>query len=186
MCRCYPLSSRHSLEVHPDFGLSPHIATLHKLRDQIGNSTVMKEPKSSTASIPPSTAEEWQRGGRGFGFVFSVVFLLAAVWPLLAGGGAPSWWALGGGTALFFLAVFRPTLLYPASRVWLWIGRKLHDITSPLILAVIFFGVFCPMGIGRRLVARDPLCLRYDHEARSYWIVRRDTTLRDGTMFRQF
>ena len=118
--------------------------------------------------------EEAVRGSsdRAFGFVFAVVFLLVASYPLFFGDGIRVWSVL---IALAFgaCALAAPDWLAPLNRVWTRFGFLLHKIVSPIVLGVMFFGVVAPTGLLMRLVGKDPLRLRLDEQARTYWIERR-------------
>ena len=46
------------------------------------------------------------------------------------------------------------------------IGIAVHEVT----MAVMFFGVFVPLGLVFRLIGRDPLAKRIDRNAASYWL----------------
>jgi len=52
------------------------------------------------------------------------------------------------------------------------LGDILHRIASPIALAILFYGVVTPTGLLMRLFGKDPLRLRFDREAKSYWIAR--------------
>lgn len=73
---------------------------------------------------------------------------------------------------LFFALVF-PKALAPLNWVWTRFGQLLHKLVSPIILGLLFFVVFTPIGILMRLFGADPLRLRFDAKAESYWIERR-------------
>jgi len=70
------------------------------------------------------------------------------------------------------LAVLVPRVLAPANRLWTKFGLLLHHIVSPLALGVLFFLVVTPTGLLMRLFGKDPLRLRFDPAADSYWIKR--------------
>ncbi len=108
---------------------------------------------------------------RAFGIVFAVVFLVIAVFPLFFGG-APHVWSLGVAAAFLGCSLLRPGLLAPLNRIWTRFGLLLHRIVSPLVLGIMFFGVITPMGMVRRALGGDPLRLRFDRKATSYWVVR--------------
>jgi hypothetical protein len=62
----------------------------------------------------------------------------------------------------------------------------LHRIVSPLILGVMFFAVFTPIGLWMRLIGKRPLDLACDDKADSYWIERRPPGPPPGSFDRQF
>ncbi|MAE44672.1 MAG: hypothetical protein CMF63_06780 [Magnetovibrio sp.] len=108
---------------------------------------------------------------RTFGLVFAAVFALIGLWPLT--GGAPVRpWALGL-TAIFMLfALVRPVALRPLNLLWHRFGMLLNSIVSPLVMGVLFFLTVTPMALIMRIAGKDPLRLRFDRQAKSYWIER--------------
>ena len=108
---------------------------------------------------------------RSFGLVFFVVFFLIAMQPL-AGGGAIRVWSLVVAGLFLMLATFVPTVLAPPNRFWMKFGELLHHIVSPVALGIVFYFTVLPTGLLMRLLGKDPLCLRIDREAESYWIKR--------------
>ena len=108
---------------------------------------------------------------RGFGFLFAG--LSAAI-------GATVWierdtvvvWPFAVSGAFAAAALFRPALLGPLNRAWFRLGLLLSRIVSPVVLAVLFYAVVTPTGLVMRLLGKDPLRLRFDRQAESYWIRR--------------
>jgi len=108
---------------------------------------------------------------RSFGLVFSVVFGIIALAPLVSGGVLRLWALFVSGA--FVLAAFAfPALLGPLNRIWLKFGMFLRKIVSPIVLGIMFFLVITPMGIVMRAFGKDPMRLRFDAAAASYWIPR--------------
>ena len=70
------------------------------------------------------------------------------------------------------VAFVRPAWLAPLNRVWFKFGLLLQRVVNPLVMAVIYFAVVTPTGLIMRALGKDPLHLRYDPDARSYWIPR--------------
>ena len=81
-------------------------------------------------------------------------------------------WALIAALVFLGAAIVIPRALAPLNRLWLRFGELLNRITSPIALAILFYGVVMPTGIAMRLFGKDPLRLRRDAQARSYWIDR--------------
>jgi len=108
---------------------------------------------------------------RGFGLVFAAFFVLLAVLSLWHG---TARWPVWSGLAVvaLVLALAAPQLLAPLNWVWTKIGLLLHHIVSPVFLAVLFYACVTPVGFLMRLSGKDPLRLRYEPDAMSYWIVR--------------
>ena len=101
---------------------------------------------------------------RSFGWLFAGVFTLIALahpWALLV-------------AALFVLVtVTRDEWLTPLNRAWMKLGALMHMVISPVIMGIMFFGVFTPMGWVMRRFGWDAMRRTWDPAAKSYW-VRRD------------
>ena len=108
---------------------------------------------------------------RSFGVVFAIVFLLIALFPLLQGH-ALRLWALGVSGTLLVVAFLLPALLALPNRLWLRFGLLLNSVVSPVAMGVLFFGVITPTGWVMRGIGHDPLRLKFDASASSYWIKR--------------
>ena len=122
---------------------------------------------------------------RVFGFVFAGLFLLIAVWPLVHGA-VPRWWALI--VAVFFggIALLKPVLLTRFNQLWMKFGILLGKIISPIALGILFYVVFTPIGAVIRLMGKDPLRLKCDRAADSYWIERAPPGPPPDSMTNQF
>jgi hypothetical protein len=108
---------------------------------------------------------------RAFGLVFSAVFAIITLYPLLGSGTIRIWSLIVAGIFLL-LALIRPVVLAPANRLWMKFGEMLHRIVSPLALGIVFYFTVLPTGLLLRLFSNDPLRLRFDPTAKSYWIKR--------------
>lgn len=122
---------------------------------------------------------------RAFGAVMTAALAVAGLLPLAQGGRARLW-ALAAGAAFLLLAGVRPVLLRPLNRVWQAIGRGLHRIVSPLVLGAVLYLVITPVALLMRLAGKDPLRLRWDPRADSYWIPRDSPGPGPGSMKNQF
>ncbi len=122
---------------------------------------------------------------RGFGLVFTAVFAIVALWPLLAGGGV-RWWAAALAGVFAFAAVAAPKALAPLSRLWFRFGLVLHKVVNPLVMGLLFFSTVTPMALALRLFGKDPLNRRFDADAETYWIERDPAGPAPETMRNQF
>lgn len=120
---------------------------------------------------PRHTAPVQGSTDRSFGLVFTAFFLIVGLLPLLHGH-AVRFWALALAAIFLVLAMAIPHVLAPLNRVWTKFGLLLHSIVSPVALGILFYGVVTPTGLIMRLLGNDPLRLRFDRSAKSYWIVR--------------
>jgi hypothetical protein len=113
------------------------------------------------------------KGGsdRSFGIVFAAVFGAIGVVKLLRG--SPLGWAwLAGACTFLAVALVAPRRLAPANRLWLKLGLALHHVVEPVVMSVLFFVAVTPMGVAMRLMGKDPLRLKWDRDAASYWTPR--------------
>jgi hypothetical protein len=122
---------------------------------------------------------------RAFGFVFAAVFGLVGLLPLWRGA-SPRWWSLAVAGAFLTVALVIPRLLAPLNRVWLMVGLLLHMVVNPLVMALLFFTTVTPIALIMRALGQDPLRLRLDPDAPTYWIERRPPGPSANSMPRQF
>ncbi|MEQ8734818.1 MAG: SxtJ family membrane protein [Rhodospirillaceae bacterium] len=108
---------------------------------------------------------------RSVGMVLAVVFSLIGFWPLI-NDSAVHIWALAIAAGLLVLALVLPRALTPVAWAWLGLGHLLHLITSPIVLSALYFFAVVPTGIYLKITGKDPLRLKADPEADTYWIDR--------------
>ena len=108
---------------------------------------------------------------RKFGFFFAFIFTAAAVYGYAAALDIALFICGPLGALFFLVAITRDRLLLPLNRLWMQFGLFLGSIISPLVLGLIFFGIFTPLAIVFRVSGRDELRLRYSIQ-RSYWVDR--------------
>jgi len=109
---------------------------------------------------------------RSFGFTFAGLFAIVCALSSWRNGAVDLWW-LGASAAFLIVTLMGPALLTPLNRAWAAIGRLLHTIVSPVVLALLFYGAITPIGLLSRLFGHDPLRRRIDRAAPSYWIERK-------------
>jgi hypothetical protein len=122
---------------------------------------------------------------RSFGLVFTAVFTIVALLPLTKGG-EPRLWALAPAAAFLVTALFLPKALRPLNLIWFKFGLLLHKIVNPLVMGLLFFFTVMPVGVLMRMSGKDPLRLRRDSGAASYWIVRAPPGPAPETLKNQF
>tara|TARA_B110000037_G_C16657820_1_gene317285 strand:- start:51 stop:434 length:384 start_codon:yes stop_codon:yes gene_type:complete len=109
---------------------------------------------------------------RSFGIVFSVVFLIIALYPLTYSGEIRLWSVIIS-LIFIFLGLINSKILTPLNKLWFRFGIFLGKIISPVIMGIIFFLVVTPIGLFMRLLGKDLLKLRYNKN-KSYWIEKTD------------
>ena len=133
------------------------------------------------------TREEQVEGStdRVFGLVFAGVFLLIAVWPLFHQ--KPfRWWSCGVAAVFALIALAKPALLAGLNRLWTKLGVLLGKVVSPIALGLLFYLILTPLGAVMRLAGKDPLRLKFDSGASSYWIRREPPGPAPDSMTNQF
>lgn len=106
-----------------------------------------------------------------FGYFFSVVFLIASIY-FFSSKNQSLGYCLIILALLFIIAAFvNAKFLTPLNKLWMGFGFLLGKIISPIILGVLFFGLFTSYAILMRLVGRDHLHLKMKN-IKSFWIIR--------------
>ena len=108
---------------------------------------------------------------RKFGFFFTFAFAAAAAYFFHAA--SITWAYVFVTAALIFLLItlIKSDVLLPLNKLWMRFGLLLGMIVSPIVLGIIFFGLFTPIAILMRLSGRDELRLKFTQKA-SHWISR--------------
>lgn len=108
---------------------------------------------------------------RSFGWVFTTFFTLVGGYSLWRAGTAYPWmFGLAAVTAV--VTMLSPGWLAPLNRIWMKFGELLHHVVSPVVLGVIFYGVFTPVAMVMRMAGRDSMKRRFDQGAKTYWVER--------------
>lgn len=114
-----------------------------------------------------------RKGLREFAFVTGaiLVVLFGLFIPWLLENNYPRWpWIFAGVLAAWGLVL--PKSLQLVYRSWMKFGLLLSRITTPLILGIVFYGMFFPMGFIMRLFGRDPMQRSFDDAVKSYRVSR--------------
>ena len=122
------------------------------------------------------------KSSRSFGITFAIVFLIAALYPLINFEDVRTW-ALIVSVVFLLLAFVAPQTLDMPNKLWHRFGILLGSITAPIVITLVYFLTVLPTGLIMRLLGRDLLKQRLDKNSRSYWIERSETV---GSMKNQF
>jgi len=98
----------------------------------------------------------------------------------------PRSWASAVAAGFALVALLAPRLLRPLNQAWFRFGMLLHRVVSPLVMGLLFFVTVTPIGLLMRLTGKDPLRLRFDPAADSYWIDREPPGPPPDSMRNQF
>jgi len=131
----------------------------------------------STGLIPTEKSSP-----KSFGIVFSIVFLIIALYPLTNSEDIRLWAIIV--SAIFLLLAFvAPQLLSLPNKIWFKFGILLGSIIAPLVMALVYFTTVLPTGLIMRFLGKDLLKQKLDRNAKSYWIKRSEPI---GSMKNQF
>ena len=123
-----------------------------------------------------------QSSEKSFGVVFSIVFLIIALYPLITSEGLRIW-ALVVSIIFFLLAFLAPKILVLPNKLWFKFGLLIGSIVAPIVMAFVYFVTVLPTGLIMRILGKDLLKQKIDNNAKSYWIERSEPM---GSMKNQF
>ena len=109
---------------------------------------------------------------RKFGFFLSTIFLLASLYSHYIDSEIMIY-ILGAFCGIFLIiTIINAKILLPLNKLWMKFGILLGMIVSPIIMGIIYFGIFTPIAIIMRLAGRDELRLRLKKQ-KTHWINRK-------------
>jgi hypothetical protein len=129
---------------------------------------------NKSGQIHEDVSREWRNrpsSDRVFGLVFAAMFALIGLLPVISNR-PQRMWAIVVAAAFLAVALTVPRFLRPLNRLWTEFGVMLHRVANPIVIAALFFGVVTPLAVFLRLLGKDPLRLRPDPAASTYWIER--------------
>ena len=106
---------------------------------------------------------------KSFGIVFSIIFLLIFLWPLLDDKGLRIW-AIVPSIIFLVLGLNNSKILTLPNLAWIKLGIFLGKFVAPIVMGIIFFLVITPIGYLARLVGKDFLNLKKNNTKKTYWI----------------
>ena len=118
---------------------------------------------------------------KSFGIIFSALFFLIGLWPLLNAAEIRIWSII---IAVIFLvlAFLKPKLLKPLNHNWIKLGEIIGKVIAPIVMALVFFIILTPISFLVRVLGKDLLKLKFSKN-NSYWIKRKENIT---TMDKQF
>lgn len=121
---------------------------------------------------------------RNFGYFFCAVFLMVSIYfyyvenvILLYMFGVMS-------VLLFLITILQADILLPLNKLWIRFGLFIGRIVSPIVMGLIFYGIFTPVAILMRLNKRDELILRFEKKD-CHWI-KREGEIQSSSFKNQF
>jgi hypothetical protein len=146
---------------------------------------VSKETVDTVVDIRAHSRAPVGGSDRVFGFVFGGFFALFGLYPLIKSLPVRSW-ALGLAALFIILALIKPQWLAPLNRLWNKLGVALNRVVSPVALFLVYCFAIVPTGLVLRALGKDPLRLRVERDAKTYWTERVPPGRADQQMKRQF
>ena len=108
---------------------------------------------------------------RKFGFFFTFVFTVAATYFYYFENISWTYAFIAASSIFLLVTLIKSDALLPLNKLWMRFGLLLGMIVSPIVLGIIFFGIFTPIATLMRLSGRDELRLKFSQKA-SHWITR--------------
>ena len=111
---------------------------------------------------------------RKFGFFFGFLFLAASSF-FYINSSKNAMYAFALMSVIFLIiTIFKSDLLLPLNVLWMRFGLVIGIVVSPLVLGMIFFGIFSPIALLMRLCGRDELRIKLLKRG-THWISRSDS-----------
>jgi len=106
-----------------------------------------------------------------FGFFFTFAFAVAAAYFYYSVNVIWAYVFIATASIFLIITLIKSDTLLPLNKLWMRFGLLLGMIVSPIVLGIIFFGLFTPIAMLMRLSGRDELRLKFRQKA-SHWIIR--------------
>ena len=110
-----------------------------------------------------------------FGLIWAAIFCFIAIQPVFKGEILRVWAGLVSlafvAVSLLFPKLYEITKFYPA---WVKFGGIIGKFNSKIIITLLFYVIFLPIGIVLKILRKDLLGKRIDSGAKSYFIDRKE------------
>ncbi len=108
---------------------------------------------------------------RKFGFFFTIIFVIFSTYFFFNEIYKSAYFFLIISIIFFIITIFKADLLLPLNKLWMRFGFTLGLIINPIVLGIIFFLIFTPIGLIMRLFKRDELRIKIKKRD-SHWKLR--------------
>ena len=105
---------------------------------------------------------------RNFGIVFSIVFLIIAIWPILNQNEIRIW-SIIISFIFLILGLINSKFLSPLNKAWFKFGLILGSVIAPIVMGIVFFFVVTPTGLIMKALGKDILALKRNKN-NTYWL----------------
>lgn len=90
-----------------------------------------------------------------------------------------SWCLFAVSATLLGLALIRPSWLVVPNRLWFKFGLLLARVVNPVVMLLLYATCIVPIGMAMRLFGYDPLKLKPDPKAATYWLEHEQSPLEE-------
>ena len=122
---------------------------------------------------------------RTFGVVMAAFFAVLGLFPLIHHRSIRVW-ALGLSGLFLLTATAFPSILKSLNSVWAKFGLLLSRISNPIVTGLMFYLFFTPAALVLKAIGKDPLRMKLNASAKTYWITRVPPGPDPESMRRQF
>ncbi len=95
-------------------------------------------------------------------------------------------WFFAVAAVFLLVALVAPSVLNPLNKLWTKLGLLMGKVMAPIIMGLLLYLVVTPVGLLVRLFGGDPLRLKFDPKADSYWLKREPPGPAPDSMSNQF
>lgn len=106
---------------------------------------------------------------KSFAIVFSVVFLIIGLYPLIDNEGL-RYWSLFLSLILLLLGFNNSILLTPLNLIWFKLGILLGKIFAPVIMGLIYFVVVYPTNLLLKIFKNNYMGIKFNKKMETYWV----------------
>ena len=108
---------------------------------------------------------------KSFGYFFTFLFALVGAYFYYSVYVTWAYVFIASSLIFLLITIIKSDALLALNKLWMRFGILLGRIVSPIVLGIIFFGLFTPIAILMRLIGRDELRLKFTQK-QSHWISR--------------
>ncbi len=126
------------------------------------------KPGDTAADAAARARTQERRRLRSFGLTVGAAFVVLAGFLLWKEKASYPYFG-GAGILLILSGLLVPWVLRPIERVWMIVALAMGYVMTRVILGLVFLLVFTPSGLVIRMLRKDPMNLRFDPQASSYW-----------------
>jgi len=122
---------------------------------------------------------------RKFGIIVGAVFAMFAAL-LLCRQKTYYYWLFVPAATFLLPGLLLPAVLKPVHKIWMTVAIIMSWIVTQITLTALFYLVVTPIGLLGRLVCRDFIDLKFDRNAKTYWIPREEKQFTKEDYEKQF